>query len=79
MDGEEDELVYKITFDVPDAGLLPDVGHPEETLGDNNDDTVIAPVPGAEERRYPTHLMTHICSWGRCARTGVFSRLNGWR
>ena len=58
LDTDKDELVYKITFDVLDAGLLP--VDDSEPLGDDSDDTLIAAVPGADAdadtvgRRYPS-------------------------
>lgn len=51
-DGDE-EVVYEITFDLPDAGLLPNRvvpndNDPEEPLGDGRDDTLVVAVPGAD-------------------------------
>ncbi len=53
--GSEEEVVYKITFDLPDAGLLPnrvipDDNNPGKQLGDERDDTLVAPVLGADNK-----------------------------
>ena len=51
--------MYEITFDIPDAGLLPADDDPGEPLGDDMNDTLVAAVPGADDegeavgRRYP--------------------------
>ncbi len=60
VEADEDELVYEITFDIPDAGLLPADDDPGEPLGDDMNDTLVAAVPGADNegeavgRRYPS-------------------------
>ena len=51
--------MYEITFNVPDAGLLPAADDLGEPLGDDMNDTLVVAVPGADDegaavgRRYP--------------------------
>ncbi len=62
IEGDKDKLVYEITFKLPDAGLVPIANSFDVPLGDNRDNTSIAPIgaddvdtmedPGA--RCYPT-------------------------
>jgi hypothetical protein len=61
IEGDKEELVYKVTFKLPDAGLVPIANDFDVPLGDNRNDTLVAPIvvddvdamedPGA--RRYP--------------------------
>ena len=57
---EDDELVYEITFDLPDAGLGPTNGNPAMILGEaRNDDTPVVIAEDTEDaptdgQRYPT-------------------------
>jgi hypothetical protein len=61
IEGNKDELVYEITFELPNAGLVPIANDFDVPLGDDRDDTLVAPIvvdnfdamedPGA--RRYP--------------------------
>ncbi len=44
IEGNEDELVYEITFELPDAGLVPIANDFDVLLGDDRDDTVVAPI-----------------------------------
>ncbi len=44
---EDDELVYKITFNLPDAGLGPTNGNPAMILGEARNDNT--PVMIAED------------------------------
>ena len=52
--------MYELTFDLPDAGLgvvEPNIPPAEPTLGDDQDNMVVAPVAAAynkPEQRYPT-------------------------
>jgi hypothetical protein len=42
VEANDDELVYELTFDLPDAGLGPTQGNPTMILGeDRNDNTPI--------------------------------------
>ncbi len=62
----DDKLVYELTFDIPDAGLLPPDDDPGESLGDERDDTLIEAVPGADDetaavgRRYPSRACRSV-------------------
>ena len=49
VEADDDELVYEITFDIPDAGLLPAADDPGEPLGDDMNDTLVVAVPGADD------------------------------
>jgi len=66
VEADEDELVYEITFDVPDAGLLPAADDPGEPLGDDMNDTLVVAVPGADDegaavgRRYPSRARRSV-------------------
>ncbi len=69
MEGGDEEVVYEIMFDLPDAGLLPVIPNdndPDERLGDERDDTLVASVPGADDeteavgRRYPTQARRSV-------------------
>jgi hypothetical protein len=44
IEGDEDELVYKITFELPDARLVPIANDFDVPLGDDRDDTLVAPI-----------------------------------
>ena len=52
--------MYEITFDVPDAGLLPADDDPGGSIGDNSDNTLVPAVAGADDegapmsQRYPS-------------------------
>ena len=50
FEANDDELVYELTFDIPDVGLLPPDDDPGEFLGDESDDTLIEAVPGADDK-----------------------------
>jgi hypothetical protein len=56
VEADDDEIIYEITFDLPDAGLVPP-GPPDLLpLGDNHDDTAepaVIPQDIEEGRRYP--------------------------
>ncbi|KAL3796182.1 hypothetical protein ACHAW5_005865 [Stephanodiscus triporus] len=62
LDGDKDNLVYEIMFDVPDARLFPTDDDPNEPLRDDSDDTLIVAVPGADDdsepvgQRYPKYI-----------------------
>jgi len=66
VEANDDELVFEITFDIPEAGLLPPDGDPGESLGDESDDTLIEAVPGADDetaavgRRYPSRARRSV-------------------
>ena len=66
VEANNDELVYEITFDIPDAGLLPPDDDPGEFLGDESNDTLIEAVPGADDetaavgRRYPSRARRSV-------------------
>ena len=56
VEADEDKIVYKITFDLPNAGLIPPKPHDLLPLGDNCDDmTEPAVIPQGIKggRRYP--------------------------
>jgi hypothetical protein len=56
VEADEDEIVYEITFDPPDAGLAPPDPDIMLPLGDNRDDTTepaAIPQDVGEGRRYP--------------------------
>ncbi len=40
----EDEFVYEVTFELPDAGLVPIADNFAVPLGDDRDDTLVAPI-----------------------------------
>jgi hypothetical protein len=58
--------MYELTFNLPDAGLCvtePNIPPAEPTLGDDQDNTVVALVVAADnkpEQRYPTHLRRSV-------------------
>ena len=60
LDAEDDELVYEITFDLPDAGLAPTDGNFAIILcEDRNDNTAVVIAEDTEDtptdgRSYPT-------------------------
>jgi hypothetical protein len=60
VEADNDEIVYDLTFDLPDAGLgvvEPNIPPAEPTLRDDQDNTVVVPVAAADdepEQRYPT-------------------------
>ncbi len=62
IENDEDELVYEVTFKLPDAGLVPIADNFAVLLGDDRDDTLVAPivvndidaVQDAPASRYPT-------------------------
>ena len=60
IEADNDELVYELTFDLPDAGLAPPPINPAVPLGENRNDQghVIIPEdtddPQSDGRRYPT-------------------------
>jgi len=66
VEADDNELVYEITLDIPDAGLLPADDDPGESLGDESDDTLIEAVPGANDkaaavgRRYPSRARRSV-------------------
>ena len=45
IDAEDDEIVYELTFDLPDAGLQPMTGDAAVVLGDNRNDNTAAVIP----------------------------------
>ena len=45
VEAEDDKIVYKITFDLPNAGLQPTVGDPAVTLGDDRNNNTGAVIP----------------------------------
>ncbi len=56
VEADEDEIVYEITFDPPDAGLAPPDPDIMLPLGDNRDDTTkpaAIPQDVGEGRHYP--------------------------
>ncbi len=66
VEADNDKIVYELTFDLPDAGLgvvESNIPPAEPTLGDDQDDTVEAPVVAADdkpERRYPTQSRRNV-------------------
>ena len=57
VEAKDDKIVYKITFDLPDAGLQPTVGNPAVVLGDDRNDNTGAVIPvdtATNGQRYPT-------------------------
>jgi hypothetical protein len=62
IEGNEDEIVNEVTFELPDAGLVPIANDFDVPLGDDRNDTLVPPIvvddvdtmedPGAQ--RYPT-------------------------
>ncbi len=66
VEADNEEIVYELTFDLPDAGLgvvEPNTSPAEPTLGDDQDDTMVAPVAAADddpEQRYPTQLRRSV-------------------
>ena len=62
IESNKDELVYEVTFELPDAGLVPIANNFAVPLGDNRDDTLVTPivvddidaVQDAPASRYPT-------------------------
>ncbi len=62
IESNEDKLVYEVTFELPDAGLVPIADNFAVPLGDDRDDTLVAPivvddvdgVQDAPAPRYPT-------------------------
>jgi len=66
VEADDDELVYEITCDIPDAGLLPADDDPGKPLGDKSDDTLVAAVPGADDeaeavgRHYPSRARRSV-------------------
>jgi hypothetical protein len=62
IESDEDELVYEVTFELPDAGLVLIADNFAVPLGDDRDDTLVAPiivddidaVQDAPASRYPT-------------------------
>ena len=44
IESDEDELVYEVTFELPDAGLVPIADNFAVPLGDDRDDTLVAPI-----------------------------------
>jgi hypothetical protein len=62
IESNEDELVYKVTFKLPDAELVPIANNFAVPLKDNRDNTLVAPivvedvdaVQDAPAPRYPT-------------------------
>ena len=45
VEANEDELVYKLTFDLPDAGLQPTDGDAVVVLGDDRNDNTAVEIP----------------------------------
>ncbi len=66
VEADNDEIAYELTFDLPNAGLgivESNIPPAEPTLGDDQDNTVVAPVVAAEdkpEQRYPTRLRRSV-------------------
>ncbi len=62
IESDEDKLVYEVTFELPDAELVPIADNFAVPLGDDRDDTLVAPVvvnnidavQDAPAARYPT-------------------------
>ncbi len=44
IESNEDELVYEVTFELPDAGLVPITDNFDVPLGYDRDDTLVAPI-----------------------------------
>jgi hypothetical protein len=44
IESNKDELVYELTFELPDAGLVPIANNFSVPLGDDRDDTLVAPI-----------------------------------
>jgi hypothetical protein len=56
VEADENEIVYEITFDLPDAGLVPPDPRDLLPFGDNRDDTTepaVIPQDVKGGRRYP--------------------------
>ena len=45
VEAEDNEIVYEITFNLPDAGLHPTVGDSAVVLGDDRNDNTAAVIP----------------------------------
>ncbi len=62
IESDEDELMYEVTFELPDSGLVPIADNFAVPLGDDRDNTLVAPivvdnidaVQDAPAPRYPT-------------------------
>ncbi len=62
IESDKDEVLYEVTFELPDAGLVPIADNFAVPLGDDPDDTLVAPivvddidaVQDAPALRYPT-------------------------
>ncbi len=62
IESNEDEVMYEVTFELPDAGLVPIADNFAVPLGDNRDNTLVTPivvddidaVQDAPAPRYPT-------------------------
>jgi hypothetical protein len=51
VEADADKIVYKLTFDLPDAGLPPANANLQIPLGDNRDNTGIAAVTHNDDNR----------------------------
>ena len=57
IEAKDDEIVYEIMFDLPDAGLQPTVGNPAVVLGNNRNDNTSGVIPvdtATNGQHYPT-------------------------
>ena len=69
VEDDDDEIVYELIFDLPKAGLCavePNIPPADPTLGDDQDNMVVAPVAAADdkpEQRYPTQLHRSVIGY----------------
>jgi hypothetical protein len=68
IESNEDKLVYEVTFELPDTGLVSIADNFSVPLGDDRDDTLVAPivvddidaVQDAPAPRYPTRACRSV-------------------